>query len=73
MSWFTKSETCPVCENTMPTEPTPLAYVDTSDLRKTPDQQHFVKPENYAETCGECGAFEGQNLSDIKQGNIGEF
>ena len=50
-----------------------MAYVDTSDLRKTPDQQHFVQPENYAETCGKCGAFEEQNLSDIKQGNIGEF
>lgn len=73
MSWFTKSETCPVCENPMPTEPTTLAYVDTSDIRKTTDQQHLVQPENYAETCGRCGNFEGQNLLDIKQGNIGEF
>lgn len=57
----------------MPTEATPLTYVDTSTTQKHVDQQHFVKAENYVETCGECGDFEGQNLPDILSGNIGEF
>lgn len=78
MSWLTnifkpEPEACPVCSNEMPTEPAPLAYVDTSTISKPADQQHFVKTENYAETCGKCGDFEGQNLPNILTGDIGEF